>query len=109
MAACIAVFEKNADVNSLYAREDGNIFFNENYANLDAGKLKIYEVTRQEAMESQKPTAPVTKTPTAPATKNAPTAKKATTTTTKKAVETVDKTTNMEGKNPETRNQETKE
>lgn len=45
-AQAVAVFEKYPNADQVYAREDGNIFFSENLADLGRGKLKIYLIDR---------------------------------------------------------------
>ena len=45
-AQAVAVFEKYPNADQVFAREDGNIFFSENLADLGRGKLKIYPIDR---------------------------------------------------------------
>jgi len=105
------VFEQYPSEDKVFAREDGNIFFNENWAELGRGKLKVYPFDRSDIIKTDKPVedidvdaenvdgtpsgdAPVVEVPTvdAPAV-DAP---------------AVDKTLGKNGKNPETRNSNSK-
>lgn len=108
IAMAVQVLVNNPDENTVFAREDGNIFLSENYAQLEAGNMKIYPLGRSECITDKKPNTAQKPAATKPAAKPANTsqAKPANKAVTAKAV---DKTTNKEGKNPETRNQETKE
>lgn len=42
IALALEVFKQYAQEDTCYAREDGNIFFTENYAELGRGKMKVY-------------------------------------------------------------------
>ena len=46
-AKALEVFEQHPAQHKVYAREDGNIFFSENYAELDKGELKIFPIERE--------------------------------------------------------------
>lgn len=46
-AKALEVFEQHPAQDKVYAREDGNIFFSENYAELDKGELKIFPIDRE--------------------------------------------------------------
>lgn len=76
------VFNQYPDETKCFAREDGNIFFSENHANLDKGKLKIYEI--EKFSETPKVVAPKVIVP-------------------KAVTPEVDKTLGLDGKNPELR------
>ncbi len=115
------VFEQYPSEDKVFAREDGNIFFNENLADLGRGKLKVYPFDRSDIVKSDKavedievnaevihntPTvdtpkveAPVVDSPAVDTPKvEAPTVE----------APTVDKTLGKDGKNPETRKSNTK-
>lgn len=101
-AKALEVFEQHPNQDKVYAREDGNVFFSENYAELDKGELKIFLIEREVKAEAPKVD---TKKATAP--KAA--AKKAVTPKDVKGIkvtaETVipDATLGKDGKNPENR------
>ena len=103
-AKALEVFEQHPNQDSIFAREDGNVFFDEHYANLDKGKLKVYPFERADIVKAdvkkikvvdatvvtakaKATTAAKVKAPVAPAQE----AKK------------VDATLGKDGKNPETR------
>ena len=48
------VFEQYPSEDKVFAREDGNIFFNENLAELGRGKLKVYPFDRSDIVKSDK-------------------------------------------------------
>ena len=48
MVLAADVFAQYPEEQKVFAREDGNIFFMENYAQLNRGKLKIYPIERTE-------------------------------------------------------------
>lgn len=129
-AKALEVFELHPNQDKVYAREDGNIFFSENYAELDKGQHKIFPIEREKEITGkeeqgngsfgQLPAADGTKKASAPktTTKKATTpkadAKKATTPTAaaskevkdiKVTAETVIPNTTLgkDGKNPENR------
>lgn len=100
----LEVFEQHPKQDTIYAREDGNIFFDEHYANLDRGKLKVYPFNRADIVKgdvkkikvvdaaavtekAKTTTAAKEKAPVAPA----------------QEVKKVDATLGKDGKNPETR------
>ncbi len=64
-----AIFDKNSELKKLYATEDGQFFVDENRANLHAnspkkegGKvMKVYPITRSDAVKTQKKTEKKTK------------------------------------------------
>lgn len=106
-AKALEVFEQHPAQNKLFAREDGNIFFSENYADLDRGKLNVFPIEREIKVEAPKAETKKATTPKADA-------KKATTTKAaaskevkdiKVTAETVipDATLGKDGKNPENR------
>jgi hypothetical protein len=45
-AKALEVFEQYPDQDKVFARQDGNVFFSENLADLDKGKLKVYPLER---------------------------------------------------------------
>lgn len=49
------VFEQYPSEDKVFAREDGNIFFNENLAELDKGKMKIYPLEKSDIEKADKP------------------------------------------------------
>lgn len=53
-AKALEVFEQHPAQDKVYAREDGNIFFSENYAELDKGELKIFPIDREVKVEAPK-------------------------------------------------------
>lgn len=53
-AKALEVFEQHPAQDKVYAREDGNIFFSENYAELDKGDLKIFPIDREVKVEAPK-------------------------------------------------------
>lgn len=105
-AKALEVFEQHPAQDKVYAREDGNIFFSENYAELDKGELKIFPIDREVKVETPKVDAKKVIAPKAAA-------KKAVTTTDVKNIkvtaETVipDATLGKDGKNPENRQSQT--
>lgn len=120
-AKALEVFEQYPSEDKIFAREDGNIFFNENWADLGRGKLKVYPIDRSDiiktekavedidvkdpVIETKKVETPKVETPAADA-KKVETPKVETPAANAKKVETlkVDKTLGKDGKNPETRN-----
>ena len=50
-AKALEVFEQHPNQDSIFAREDGNVFFDEHYANLDKGKLKVYPFDRADIVK----------------------------------------------------------
>ena len=48
------VFEQYPSEDKVFAREDGNIFFNENLAELGRGKLKVYPFDRSDIVKTDK-------------------------------------------------------
>lgn len=48
------VFEQYPSEDKVFAREDGNIFFNENLADLGRGKLKVYPFDRSDIVKTEK-------------------------------------------------------
>ena len=48
------VFEQYPSEDKVFAREDGNIFFNENLAELGRGKLKVYPLDRSDIVKTDK-------------------------------------------------------
>jgi hypothetical protein len=111
-AKALEVFEQHPNQDKVYAREDGNVFFSENYAELDKGELKIFPIERE--VKAEVPAAATTKATTTKATAPKAAAPKA---AAKKAVtpkdvkdikvtaETVipNATLGKDGKNPENR------
>lgn len=108
----LEVIKKYTEENEVFAREDGNVFFSENHAQLECGKLKIFKFTREELVKNievnlsnekvGKATGELGKATTAPvegSTKELATKKQEL----KKATEKVNTTTGKDGKNPETR------
>jgi hypothetical protein len=73
------VFDQYPSEDKIFAREDGNIFLNESYAELDRGNLKVYPFDRSDIVKTDK----------------------------KVEAPKVDKTLGKDGKNPETRNSNT--
>lgn len=94
IALALAVFKQYTDEDTCYAREDGNIFLTENYADLGRGKMKVYTFLKSD----------IEATTEAPAT-DAKTATTPTATTAKKGATPVkaDATLGKEGKSPDTR------
>lgn len=68
----IAVFAANDSINQVFGTEDGQIFLDENRANLHAGtkdkKLKVYPISRGDAEQAAKKENKVKETPEAPKT-----------------------------------------
>ena len=52
-AAAQKVFNDYPAANEVYAREDGNIFFSENHADLGRGKMKVYNFQREDVAGSE--------------------------------------------------------
>ena len=48
------VFEQYPSEDKVFAREDGNIFFNENLAELGRGKLKVYPFDKSDIVKTDK-------------------------------------------------------
>jgi hypothetical protein len=46
IALATAVFKQYPDRDKLFAREDGNLFFEENHSELGRGKLKVYALDK---------------------------------------------------------------
>lgn len=135
IALAFEVLTQYPDENKVFARNDGNIFFSENLAELGKGKLKVYPLDRSEVIPTAKmkvvtETAPADK---SEATKNAidssvgtteeikemigeQTETEATTEASKTVEDTVqvstppvtDATLGKDGKNPENRNAKNK-
>lgn len=93
IALALEVFAQNPDQETCFAREDGNIFFTENYAELGRGKMKVYTFSKSELNDTKSE-------PKADASAAAPSLKDV-----KKvdAPATADATTGKEGKSPDTR------
>ena len=95
IALALDVFKQYTQEDTCFAREDGNIFFTENYAELGRGKMKVYTFLKSEieptnaelGVDAKKAITPV-----------AANSKKAT------APVKADATLGKEGKSPETRN-----
>lgn len=106
-AKALEVFEQHPNQDKVYAREDGNVFFSENYAELDKGELKIFPIEREVKAEAQKADTKKVTAPKATAPKAA--AKKAVTPTDVKNIKVTaktvipDATLGKDGKNPENR------
>jgi hypothetical protein len=111
------VFEQYPSEDKVFAREDGNIFFNENLADLGRGKLKVYPFDRSDIVKSDKAVEDIEvnaevihNTPTVDTLKvdtlkvEAPVVDFPAVDTPKVEAPKVDKTLGKDGKNPETRN-----
>lgn len=122
-AKALEVFEQYPSEDNVFAREDGNVFFSQNLAELDKGKLKVYHFEKSDIVKVDVNTidvnaetveAPKVETPVGDAPKvEAP--KVETPVVEAPKVEApvveapkVDKTLGKDGKNPENRNSNTK-
>lgn len=96
-AKALEVFEQHPAQDKLFAREDGNIFFSENYADLDRGKLNVFPIEREIKVEAPKAETKKATTPKAAASKEVKDIKV--------TAETVipNATLGKDGKNPENR------
>lgn len=105
-AKALEVFEQHPNQDSIFAREDGNVFFDEHYANLDKGKLKVYPFERADIVKADvkkiKVVDATVVTEKAKAT-NAAKAKAKAPVAPAQEVKKVDATLGKDGKNPETR------
>ena len=54
-AKALDVFEQYPSEDKVFAREDGNIFFNENMAELERGKMKVYPFEKRDIVEVDQP------------------------------------------------------
>lgn len=107
-AKALEVFEQYPSEDNVFAREDGNVFFSQNLAELDKGKLKVYHFEKSDIVKVDVNTidvnaetveAPKVETPVGDAPKvEAPVVE----------APKVDKTLGKDGKNPENRNSNTK-
>jgi hypothetical protein len=71
-AKAFEVFEQYPSEDNVFAREDGNVFFSQNLAELDKGKLKVYHFEKSDIVKvdvnnidvnAEKVEAPVIETP----------------------------------------------
>ena len=95
IALALEVFKQYAQEDTCYAREDGNIFFTENYAELGRGKMKVYTFLKSEIEPTNTELGADAKKAITPVATNS---KKVT------ATEKADATLGKEGKSPNTRN-----
>lgn len=109
-AKALEVFEQHPNQDSIFAREDGNVFFDEHYANLDKGKLKVYPFERADIVKADVKKIKVVDATVVTAKAKATNAAKAPAAAKAKApvapaqeVKKVDATLGKDGKNPETR------
>ena len=51
IAMALEVFAKYPQEDKVFAREDGNIFFSENHADLERGKMQVFPFTREEMVK----------------------------------------------------------
>lgn len=109
-AKALEVFEQHPNKDSIFAREDGNVFFDEHYANLDKGKLKVYPFERADIVKADVKKIKVVDATFVTAKAKATTAAKAPAAAKIKApvapaqeAKNMDTTLGKDGKNPETR------
>lgn len=109
-AKALEVFEQHPNQDSIFAREDGNVFFDEHYANLDKGKLKVYPFERADIVKADVKKIKVVDATVVTAKVKATNAAKAPASAKAKApvapaqeAKKVDATLGKDGKNPETR------
>lgn len=109
-AKALEVFEQHPNQDIIFAREDGNVFFDEHYANLDKGKLKVYPFERADIVKADvkkikvvDATVITAKAKTTNAAKAPAVAKVKAPVAPAQEVKKVDTTLGKDGKNPETR------